>query len=196
MKITTNSTNFYGYKNVLSTEIVGRNSELSFITAQLNDEGSPDLTEFKKAKKLLEQPIEEINSDVITILYTRSNNEKPNLFINNRVLFWGDELRWLKDNQPKAMSDKEYKSIEDAHMKIYTLFASLTKRMMNNDLCNSDSEIDKVVRGFMRNMTSFVKDDDASFELLQHAYSSKIPLKQTAARFNQIFMNTMMKFFK
>ena len=52
MKITATSQNFTGYKNIITGNLYGHNCDFSFITAQLDNVGNPDLDEYKKIKKL------------------------------------------------------------------------------------------------------------------------------------------------
>jgi hypothetical protein len=118
------------------------------------------------------------------------------LFIDNQVLFWGHELGWLRDNRPAAMQLNEYKKLEAINLKAYTLIASLTKRMIYDKFNHNDNGINNVIRSFMRVMTKFTKDDNASFDVLQHAFSTKFPFQETAEKFNQTCINTMTKFFR
>ena len=238
MKITQTSQNFYGYKNIISDEISSRNGMMTFFAAQLNDEGHPDLSEFKKLKRLLKQSEDLINNDVFCATYTHSQGNKPNLFIGNQVLFWGNELRWLKDNRPKAMPLKDYKEMETTHLKAYTLLANLTKRITNEKYNNKDSglfltnltkqimhegfnyidfgkllayitdlishehldntntEIKNVIFEALRVMSNFTQDEKAAFEVIRHAFETKIPFQITAAKFNQTCTNTMAKFLR
>ena len=75
-------------------------------------------------------------------------------------------------------------------------FTSLTKRMIYDKFNHNDNGINNVIRSFMTVMTKFTKDDNASFDVLQHAFSSKSPFQETAEKFNQTCINTMTKFFR
>ena len=194
MRILQTSQNFYGYKNVISDDINRRNASLTFISAQLDNEGQNDLAEFKKLKNMMEMPADKIDSDVINIIYTHIDGNKPNLFLDNKVLFWGDELRWLKDNHPKVMPIEEYTRIKDIHLKAYTIMASLTKRIKDRNIQFSDEGIKNVISGFMKTMTEFTKNDNASFDILQHAFSSKVPTPRIAENLNTIISKTMEHF--
>lgn len=196
MRITGTSQSFYGCRNIISDDIRTHDRMVTFISAQLNDEEKADLAEYKKLKTMLELPTERVNNDSISMIYTHIEGQNPNLFIDNQVLFWGGELRWLKENRPKAMSLQEYQNIEATHMKAYTLLASITKRIMYGNLPPSDSGINNVIKSFMSVMNRFANSKEASFEILQHSFMSKMPPEYIAENFNNLIVKTMNKFLR
>lgn len=196
MRITQTSQNFYGCKNIIADDIRTNDRMITFIAAQLNDEGKPDLSEYRKLKTLLELPEEKVNNDSISILYTYIKGNKPSIFVDNQVLFWGGELKWLKENRPKAMPIEDYTQIEKTNLKAYSLLASITKRIMNGNMPPNDIGIKNVINSFMLTMTDLTKNGDAAFDVIQHAFMSKIRHEDIAENLNKTIMKTMQKFFK
>lgn len=183
---------FKGYKNIITNDMqFDRDSRMAFISMQLNDEGTPDLTEFKKVK---EMSFLHDDSDVFTMMYGKFKNMPEKLFFNDKSLYLGDELSYLHE---ECGDTYNYKREENASMKAYTLMASLTKRMKANSQCIVDGDFGKVFQSLLMFFSdSLHKNPMETYEVLQHCIRNGEPLNKTASFFNDFININMKKFFK
>lgn len=195
MRIDFASNNFKGYKNIISNDICGTNARLLFISAQLNDENEADLLNYKNIKKGMLLPKKDIDNDVINIIYAHKYGGRPQMFLDDKILYWGKELKQLQNMVPKIMPESEYKNIETAHMRAYTLMASLSKRMMNDNFSHQDREFKKSINQFMKIFTLFTRDNDAAFQLLDLSLRKQEPFQKVARLINETIVKTMSHFF-
>ncbi len=194
MKITATSQNFTGYKNIITSNLHGSNGDLSFITAQLDNVGSPDLDEYKKIKKLIGHS-SSADKDVITMIKSQVYGAKPILYFDVLPLMNGNDLERLGACATDKQSMSEYKSLEKLSMKIYTLMASLTKRMMNENFHHRDEGFKEVIKQFMSVMTVFTRNNDAAYDVLDFSLRKNETCKKAAEIINNTIVKSLKSYF-
>lgn len=112
-----NNTNFKGYRNVMARKIRGEAGDLSVISMQLDNKGVKDLKIWQNIQKKCN--ITSDVSNVLTFGLISSPNKKPSIFAGE-----GNPLspELFKQGSPQ----------ENLILKIFTLIASLTKRLEND----------------------------------------------------------------
>lgn len=134
-----NSTNFNGYKNILTNRIMtGKNENFSFLSMQLNNIGHKDLDIWKNAQKNLLN----INnpSDTFTIELVKG--------FGHNTLASGDKCL-----TPKILNKSP--ETEKLMLKTYTWMANLTKRIMNDNHLIEDTknkQLEKVIKDTTDNL--------------------------------------------
>lgn len=184
---------FKGYKNIITNDIIFPDkSRVAFIAGQLNDEGSPDLAEFKKINQM---SFLDTNNDVLIMLYAKYKILPPKLFFGDKSLYLGDELLKLREECGETYN---YQREEKASLKAYTLMASLTKRMMQNPLNTNDVDFSKVYQKLFNlfSDSQVTKNPMHVFNSLHEAVMNGKPLNMTASFFNDFININMKKFFK
>ena len=190
--------NLYGYKNIIvATNIRYDDKDIIYLSAQLNDEGKKDLSKLLEIRKLQGLPENSPDKDIFTLFYY-SLPKTNKRFFGAKELYWGEELRDISDKYiPKVMSAEEYKKQEAIHLKIYTLLASLTKRMKNNNsIVYVDSDITKVYNTLKNNIFSIIKNKKSADTLASSGCLYKFPLQEIAGNFNKGIRITMERFFR
>ena len=183
--------NFAGYKNVIHNNINRNDLSYTLLSMQLNDEGAKDLTEFNNIMRLQDK---KTDTDVLTVFYAEKSKIPGFLFLNDRSMFLGDELRTLWE---KYNSSTAYKKEEKASLKAYTLLASITNRMMQNGLTTMDKSFPDVVRKTVMNLKNiFTASPMAVFGLVQQSILENKSLEETAAILNNVVKHNMQIFFK
>ena len=182
---------------------------------QLNDNGKSDLSEFKKLKEFNN------NSDVVMFSFTRYKNGYMGDFIINDIpLPNSDHLEYVKNiaNQSNRSSNyfididtlDEYRSIfkdsnlttdefkknEKTIMKAYTLFASLTKRISNDNSLVKNENFKKVFLKTLDYLTNIVQSESDAMISLSDATLNKTPIQKVAGFLNSQISKNMMKYFK
>ena len=183
---------FKGYKNIITNDIqFSRDSRMAFISMQLNDEGTPDLTEFKKVK---EMSFIQDDSDVFTMMYGKFKHMPEKLFFNSKSLYLGEELSSLRE---ECGDTYNYKREENASMNAYTLMASLTKRMRANSQYIVDGNLGMVFQSLLMFFSdSLRRNPREMYEFLHNCVRNGEPLNKTASFFNDFIDINMKKFFK
>ena len=163
MKIINNNINFRGYKNFIGCDYSVQNDSVHFISMnlQLDNKGTPDLDNFKQIQELMGHGEKSLEKDVVQCVYTKIGNDEC-LFFNDEPLYEGDELKKLSKKLPK----QDFAKIEKAHLKAYSLFASITRRIMQNDLINRDKYISSTISQCLDSFKKFLKEPKEAFELL------------------------------
>ncbi len=188
MKITNqNNIQFQGYKNLIHNNLRSDYMHMMFMSMQLDNKEHNDLDEFNQVRKLMGK---ESDSDVLNVVFSKFADREGFLFFDNRSMYSGEELIELSKNVL-------YKQEEKATLKAYTLLASITRRMMQNGLCQTDSGFKNVVQS---SIESFVKllgaDSSKIFTLIQSSVIENKQIERTAEEFNNIIVRRMSKFFK
>ena len=183
---------FKGYKNIITNDMqFNRDSRIAFISMQLNDEGTPDLTEFNKVK---EMSFIQDDSDVFTMMYAKFKHMPEKLFFNGKSLYLGEELSSLRE---ECGDTYNYKREENVSMKAFTLMASLTKRMKANSQYIVDGDFGKVFKPLlMFFLNALHRNPTETYEFLQICVRNGEPLNKTASFFNDFIDINMKKFFK
>ncbi len=126
-----NSTNFNGYKNLLTNNAsLTKNRRLSFLSIQLDNIGKSDLDTWKTIQRNL---LGEKNpSNVMTIVMRK--------LFDNHFLLLGEN----KDLDPNCVKQGSFE--ESMLMKTFTWLADLTKRIMNDNNLIKDKEGTEVIK--------------------------------------------------
>ena len=99
--------NFKGYNNIIANGIdFGNEYSAKFVIAQLDNEGEPDLKRFQDLKKMQGLSQAEIDNDVMKLIYTETPKNDM-ITLNGKTLYWGSELKYIKETLPKFMTKEE-----------------------------------------------------------------------------------------
>ena len=192
-------TSFKGFKNIIANKISSSYNDngIAYVSMQLNDEGTNDLTQYKALKTMLELPQEDIDCDVITFTHMKREGKSSLLIMNNQNLLLGEELRFIRENPSKfKLTPSEYKKEEKICLRAYTFLASLTKRMMNTNLSSTDSEMGKVIKETHKTFTIILRNPHTAFELINNGLLSLVHFQEIAADLNKTIAKTMHIFLK
>lgn len=188
MKIYSSSNTFEGYKNLIVRDTkVGLNNRLSLWAAELTNEGNKDLDQYR----ILQKKMGIDSDDVIFCLYVK-NKYGQNLFLNEKPLLWGTELRNLQYKYPS----NEYKKVEEMTLKAYSLLASITKQMMQDASAKIDSGYEKVFTKTLHKLTMMTENPFLSYSFLDSITRSKNSIFDIGRFFNNGIHKTMNKFLK
>ena len=186
-----NNINFNGYKNIISDDLQASAGRLIYFSAQLNNEGEKDLDNYRRLIDSNTIFYRSSDNDVINCLYI-SSGDKDRISMNMRPLAWGEELQALS----KELVPDVYKKEESAFLKAYTLIASLTRRMMNNNLCMKDRQIVDV---FKQTVDTFVKigsENKTAFDFVENSMLENKPFDKLAFFINRRIQQSMNVLFK
>ena len=200
MKTSINSNlNFNGFSNIvaLSRSQVG-NKYISYISAKLDNKGEPDLDRYQKIREQQGLLANKETDNVATFVYVLDKDQnKETLYFHEKPMFWGDELKALGEEYvPKLMSAENYKNEENIHMKVYTLLASLTKRMSNMKFNNEDASLKDVLERLYKSLNHIISDQREAMDLLRCGCLKLDPFQYLASDFNRAVVHTMKQFFK
>ena len=182
-----NQVNFKGFKNVISNDLKNDKARFSFFAAELTNDGTKDLDEYKKMLKMMGEE----ETDVLSVIYSKVDS-KDVLMLNGKKLFWGNELKLLSKHFPENL----YKKEENIAMKAYTIIASITNRMMRNGLGTQDAEFKKVFTHFYKVLQSIVPNKSVAIDILDNAITKNNSVEILGELFNRIIRKSMEQFFK
>ena len=182
---------FKGYNNIVAKCIDFNNGySTQYIVAQLNDEGYPDLTNYRKLKRMQGLSDAEVENDLLQLVY-REYPKHDVLSLGDKELYWGAELLHIEQTLPKFMTRDEYMHERDLHMKAYTLLANITDRMANdNRKVISDDKLPIIFKKTIEHLEKFLNKD-----VIWASLYSNVPYQKIAANFNQGIKLTMSHFF-
>lgn len=187
-----NNTSFKGYKNIISDVIQGDNRRLIYFSAQLNNaNGVKDLDYYRKIIENYPRFQKKSPTDIATCLYIQNGNS-DRMSLNLIPLPWGEELLDMEPALPPAL----YKMEEDIALKSYTLLASLTKRMMHNNLCNKDKNIASVFSNLLDILGHFGNDRQTAYTIAESSLRENKPFDKLALFLNRRIQHSMNTFFK
>lgn len=198
-----NNISFKGYTNIISANrLYLGGHETSFIALKLDDVGEKDLSKYKQIRHLQGFPEGLNNEDILTFFYL-TDGRTEDLYFGNKSMCWGDQLSTARDKFiPKLMSKEKYKKMEDLHLKAYTLLASLTKRLANDNFEKENKDITRVIKTLYDNLQRLKKgdylifDQKAAYELTSVGCLKRTKYQPLAQAFNQKIAKTMAQFFK
>lgn len=194
MMITNNNLNFKGYKNFLGCDIQlpAINSSLTSINLQLDNNGTRDLDAYRELRRLMGYEGDTLNNDVIHCMYSEIPSGKF-FFVNGKSLYDANELKNLSRYSERNDFIKE----EKAHLKAYTLLASLTRRIMNNELIPSDGEMYKVIENSFNMFKEMFGNDPKMGSGLVHICTLKQQKPdKIAIKINHVIDKAMRNYFK
>ena len=207
--------NFKGYSNLITN--CHKNNDggiFTYLSMQLNDIGQPDLSEFKKLKEFNN------NSDVIMLSFSRYNKEYPGDFLVNDIPIPNSEslrnLRAIVEAGEKSnhfidldgleqfknifkfskLTTEEFKNNEKSVLKLYTLIASLTKRISNENAPITNKNLKNVLAQTLSYLSTIVQSKADAYASLSDAMLNIIPVQKVAKLMNTEVSKTMMKYFK
>lgn len=195
---------FKGYTNIVSAQnIPWGNSKVSYIAAKLDDNGEKDLTQFREIRKLQGYPEGLQNDDIVTIIHV-ADPRSETFYYSSKPMCWGEQLKIVeKEYIPQLLSKIQFKHLEKAHLKAYTLLASLTKRMYDDKFENEDSDIKRVIQTLYNNFCSIREratyplfSDSEAFELTSVGCLKKTKFQPLARIFNKKIAQTMTEYFR
>lgn len=194
MKIINNNINFKGYKNFLGCDIPlpEKNSSFTSINLQLNNEGARDLDAYRELRRLMGYKGEELNNDVIHCVYSELPAGKF-FFVNGKSLYNDEGLKELS----RQCEAKDFIKEEKAHIKAYTLLASLTRRIINNGLVHRDSGMYKVIENsFNVFKEMFGNDPKIGSDFVQVCALTEQKPDKIAIKINRVIDKAMRNYFK
>ncbi len=171
---------FRGYKNPIVEKFsYGDGTGIAYVAVQLTDEGSPDLTKWKQLQK--EMGIDDVQ-DTIMLMHNRTHRADY-LYLDDKSMFFGDELRNL--NSPKE---------EKLAVKAYTLLASITRQMANSDTFIKDTDYVKVFQKIVKTLAE-VSNQMVATKIAPHAVLNR-NFKEVGAFFNRGIAAIMRQYLK
>ena len=194
---------FKGYSNIVSAQKVNIGPlETSYIAFKLDDNGEKDLSKLREIRKLQKYPANYKNDDILTLIHV-TDKKYEDLYFSENLMCWGEQLKVVKDAYvPHPVKKEEFKIIEQAHLKAYTLLASLTKRMAQDKFENEDADIKRVIQTLYKNLQIIgrkdlrVFDRDEAFELTSVGCLKISKYQSLAAKFNKKIASTMIAYFR
>lgn len=199
-----NNVSFKGYTNVISARNVQLGDKLiNYIAMKLDDNGEKDLTKLREIRKLQGCPDNLPNNDILTFIHV-DDTYAESIYFSDKGMCWGEHLKVVEEEfVPKFLSKATYKRIETAHLKAYTLLASLTRRMANDKFENEDTDIKRVIQTTFTNLKNIKKrasyrvfSDQEAFELTSVGCLKQTKFQPLAEIFNNKIARTMKAFFK
>lgn len=204
MKITNSTTSFTGYSNVLAKIKTDKRLNTYFITAQLNDAGIKDLTEFKNLKQAINTAANNnnnnlnVNSDIITVTYKFSDSKDTEILtIDNVGLCMASELKRTKKKCIKNNNYDLYTLIEQLNLKAYTFLAGLTKRISNdNNIRQFDVTNEQHISSIKTILKErFCNEDKANEAITALLLGKQASSREVSAKINKAIDNTMRDYF-
>ena len=194
---------FKGYSNIVSAQKINIGAlETSYIALKLDDNGEKDLSKLREIRKLQKYPANYKNDDILTLIHV-TDKKYEELYFSENLMCWGEQLKVLKDEYvPQFVKKEEFKKIEQAHMKAYTLLAGLTKRMSQDKFENEDGDIKRVIQTLYRNLQLIGSKDlrifnkAEAFELTSAGCLKLSKFQSLAAKFNKKIASTMTAYFR
>ena len=198
-----NNISFKGYSNIVSAQKVNIGAlETSYIAFKLDDNGEKDLSKLREIRKLQKYPPDYKNDDILTLIHV-TDKKYEELYFSENLMCWGEQLKVLKDEYvPQHFKNVEFKKIEQAHLKAYTLLASLTKRMAQDKFENEDVDIKRVIQTLYKNLQVIgskdfrIFDKEEAFELTSVGCLKISKFQSLAAKFNKKIASTMIAYFR
>lgn len=180
-----NITNFKGFTNVIGADFSSKFSEFYNIALQLNNDGTNDLDKFKSIKKELK--MSSPDDDLIYINYIKNKDSDFDAFVVNDVNVPTADL--ILDG---ACSKEE----EAKFIKLYTLVASLTKRISNQNLLDWNRQVDRVARHSYKILQRFFKNEEMTVDAMTIMCGREVPPQKIAGKINRGIHNNMKKVFR
>ena len=197
MKISFNNTAFCGYKNVISNELkTVDGGSFSYLAMQLNDEGRPDLSEWRKIKSMQSEILQNTIAEdsVLSVVHINKNKFTPGIMMLNEMpLIDG---RALRDYSIKYAGDESYKKCERFILKAYTLLASLSGRISVDSVRYRDFSLKDTVVSLAEILSRLGIERNNSFEIAHSGIFVNAEQRKTAASLNKYIQKTMEVFFK
>lgn len=182
MKIynTQSNINFNGYKNLICNSYEALRHNFSFMSMQLDNNEVSDLEDWKLIQKELFK--RKNISDVIT--FQCINYDK----------YCFDHFMGEYSLSPKLMNP----SNEKVWLKAHSLMASLTRRVLENSLTESNSNMPNVLIETRSNLNKFLpyNVEDLIDQILYGSFFKKISDNKIAALMNDSIQKNMIKYFK
>ena len=201
-----NNISFKGYSNIVAAKNVKvGNLYTSYIGVKLDDNDEyKDLSSLKKIHELQGVQGSFNNNDILTLTHIADENSKYEyMYLGSKSVWWGEQLKIIKDEYvPEYISQKSYKKIEEIHLKVYTLLASLTKRMSFDKFENEDENYKRVLECLNINLKNMrigeflLFNQNEAFELLSIGCLKHTKFQNVAKGFNKVLSLSMTNFFK
>lgn len=198
MKINSFNPSFNGYTNIFADDIKYDGNRSTVLSMQLDNNGEKDLANFKKIKNLVGFSTKEINNDVLSIFYTKINNQRHMLFLNNKRVLWGEELLDISDISRDSCQFDKYKELEKIHLKVYTFLAYITRKISNDfEGKNLNNDLYRTLLYTERNLTKIFNGQEPAVEIIRHGlYTEPQEIPAVAKSLNHKIAATMSKFFR
>lgn len=166
--------NFKGYKNLISFDQEAQGNRLALFAAQLNNNDTPDLDNYKKLADYPRCFNRGNIDDTIMCVYSETPNHRV-MYLNNDILLNANEL----DEVARKLSQKDFSQVEKGYLKAYTQIANLTKQIMNNNTATCrDMGLSKIITESQRMLTNLCGGDNQSArQILATAYYNINPPK-------------------
>lgn len=176
-----NSTNFNGYKNVMSTTATNSSENFTFacMAMQLDNNGENDLEKWNYIQKNFLKR-EEL-SDIMSF---------KAMELNGDVRFILDEFLLHPENL------KQGSETEQNVLKAFSLISSLTKRIKNEYFPPENSNKHNVLAMLIKDITKIISDGETAFYICHSAACKRVPHAKTADFFHSNINKKMAKYFK
>lgn len=199
MKINSYNPNFTGYTNIFAGDIKGQAPQRTLtLSVLLDNRGTRDLARYKELKDFAGMTDSKYNNEVLTVFYSRINKDNHFLFMNDKRLLWGEELKNISECLENSFQQQNYKELEKIHIKIYTFLADITRRIFEGNSGKFlDNNLYRTLIYTERNLTNVLSNHETTIDIIRHGlYTEEADVPKIAKSLNHKIAVTMTKFFK
>ena len=191
-----NYTNFKGITNVTANDVKGEIERFTFLSMQLNDKETNDLTRLKELIKLRPETSKKFE-DVMTLSYSRIGNHNV-LLLDGNLLPNGETLNGLRNAYYEGKLSEEFFNREEKFaIKAYTFLADITKRLMNQNKpldCDTLGKV-KVFQEGCENIKQHSIQEREAMIYMTDTMREHVPFQKVAGFFNRMIAKRMTKYF-
>ena len=191
-----NYTNFKGITNVTANDVKGEIERFTFLSMQLNDKETNDLTRLKELVKLRPETSKKFE-DVMTLSYSRIGNHNV-LLLDGNLLPNGETLNGLRNAYYEGKLSEEFFNREEKFaIKAYTFLADITKRLMNQNKpldCDTLGKV-KVFQEGCENIKQHSIQEREAMIYMTDTMREHVPFQKVAGFFNRMIAKRMTKYF-
>ena len=196
MKIVQNSNiGFLGYRNLVSHAINTPQQNIAYMLMELSNQKSfNDLKKFNEIKKELNIPIKPDNDKYLMITLFKHKSGDERIYLEREEIPTAEQLYKIKNQLPSSAFEYYEKSI----LRLYTLLANITKRIMNDNNIKKESltEQTELVTEYMNRSGLFIESSPGTMcSFIKDTLRSEIPSQKIALFFNKIIDSRMIKYF-
>ena len=198
MKIYSDTQSFKGISNPISNRVKAQNGHFHVLSVQIDNIDTKDLDRYRDIKQRLNFHPKDVEGDVLTITQIEMDNGVNQLFINDKPVLLGSELRELSEHEFKTEAEKQaYKAEESAHIKLYTFIADITKRMTNLKKLLIDEDMHHVAQDTFINLSVIFNNNDRfAHNIVYESLLHPKPFQDHAYQINKFVQKSMKIFFK
>ena len=190
---------FKGYDNVYSAELYSYDGYMRILSARLNNDGNPDLDNFREYILNTTSTHNQENNDIITIVHTKGSEESE--FSTGLQSFHDAyKLKKFQTSVKNETAKTEFANIEKNHLHFYTLLTELTNRLSNNNssIYYSKEVGDKIRNNVFETFLRLTEDEHFAYnimELFNEENKRKFHFQEIAGKINRFIVKSFKNYF-